>query len=88
MSVKSRIYTTDVVDNQNPRAKADTIYFVAYLEEADGTLKAVLLTDTDIQKGLKRAAANAEDVPPAFVAPVVVEATPAQKSWLDKLLGR
>lgn len=89
MSVKSRLSVTDVVDNKNPRNKqADAIYFVAYLELEDGSLKPVLLTDTDIQKGLKRAVANPEDVPPAWVAPPVVEATPAQKSWLARLLGR
>ena len=86
MSIKSRIYLNEIVTNTNPRANADRTYVVVYVQLDDGELLPALFTDSDIQKALKRAASNKEDVPEAYEP--VVEATEEQKTWWDKVLGR
>jgi hypothetical protein len=63
MTVKSKVYARDQVDNKNPRAKADTKYYVAYFVDLGGATYPLLFTDFDIEKARKRAAANTEDVP-------------------------
>ena len=88
MSIKSRIYLSEVTENKNPHLKADKTYVVAYLETLEGELVPVLFTDADVQKAIKRAEKNPEDVLPAYVAPVAEEVTPARKGWLDRLLGK
>lgn len=86
MSVKSRIYIAESVENTNPRGpNADAHYAVAYVEFPDGTMKPALFTDSDLQKAMKRADKNPEDVAPAFVEP---DAKPVEKTWWDKILGR
>lgn len=87
MSVKSRIFVTEAVENKNRRTKADENYFVVYVQQADGSLKPALFTDGDLQKAFKRADANAEDVLPPYMEPVDVEVTTEQKSWLAKIFG-
>jgi hypothetical protein len=80
--IKSRIIRSEVVENKNPRAKADTSYNLVYVVEADGSLVPALFTDFDIQKAVKRAASNMEDVLPAHVEPVVVTPAPVvRKPW-------
>lgn len=88
MSVKSRLLLTETVENTNPRARADSTYVAAYVQLDDGSLRPALFTDGDIQKAMKRAVANPEDMPPAYVEPEAPPVTPAQRTWLDKLLGR
>ena len=85
-NIKSRIFANEVVDNTNPRAKADKTYVAAYIQLEDGTLVPALFTDGDIQKATKRATANKEDLPPPYVEdqPVV---TPTQKSFWAKIFG-
>lgn len=90
MTIKSRIFVTESVENKSPRnKKADANYFMVYLVLEDGSLKPALLTDGDLKKALKRAETNPEDVVPPYVEPVVdTTVTPAQRTWLDRLLGR
>lgn len=89
MSIKSKIFLSEATENKDAHVNADKTYVVAYLQDLDGNLLPLLFTDADVQKALKRAAKNPEDVLPPYVeAPVVVEPTPARKTWLDKLLGR
>lgn len=88
MVVKSRIFLNELVDNTNPRARADSTYVVAYVQLDDGSLRPALFTDGDIQKAMKRATANKEDVPPAYFEPEAEVLTTKQKTWLDKVLGR
>lgn len=86
--VKSRIYIAESVDNTNPRGpNADAHYAIAYIEFPDGTLKAALFTDADLQKAMKRAEKNPEDLNPAYAEPEVVEPV-VEKTWWDKILGR
>ena len=87
MSVKSRIFVTEAVENKNRRTKADENYFVAYVQLEDGSLKPALFTDGDLQKAFKRADANAEDILVPYLEPVDVEVTEEQKSWLAKLFS-
>ncbi len=68
MNIKSKIYEAEQVDNKNPRAKADTKYFAAYLVDVDGNSTPLLFTDFDIEKASRRALANLEDVPPQKVS--------------------
>lgn len=88
MTVKSRIFVTEAVENTKKHAKADDNYFVVYVELEDGTLKPALLTDSDLKKAFLRAEKNPEDILPPHVEVEDVEVTPEQKSWLDKILGR
>lgn len=88
MSIKSRIFATEAVENTKRHAKADSNYFVVYVQFEDGSLKPALLTDGDLQKAFIRADRNPEDVLPPFQEPVDDTVTPAQQTWLDKLLGR
>ena len=89
MSIKSKIYLSEATENKDAHVNADKTYVVAYLETLEGELLPLLFTDADVQKAIKRAAKNPEDVLPAYVEePVVVEPSPARKTWLDKLLGR
>lgn len=88
MTIKSRIYLSEATENQNPHLKADKTYVVAYLQTLEGELVPVLFTDADIQKAIKRAEKNPEDVLPAYEAPAAPEVTPDRKGWLAKLLGR
>lgn len=85
MSIKSRIYLSEVTENRDSHANADKTYVVAYLETLEGELVPVLFTDADVQKAVKRAAKNPEDVLPAYIAP---EVTIERKGWLDRLLGK
>lgn len=63
--VKSLIYANETVKNKNPRAGADEVYYIVYIEEF-GELKPMLLTDYDVMKAKKRALSNTEDLlPPA-----------------------
>lgn len=89
MSIKSKIYLSEATENKDAHVNADKTYVVAYLETLEGTLLPVLFTDADIQKAIKRAAKNPEDLLPPYVEEPVVEVpTPERKTWLDKLLGR
>jgi hypothetical protein len=89
MSIKSRIYLNEAAENKNPHVKADKNYVVAYIQTPEGDLLPALFTDNDISRAMVRATKNPEDVLPAYVEPeVVVEISPAQKGWLDRLLGR
>lgn len=88
MSIKSRIYLSEATENKNAHVNADKTYVVAYIETLEGDLHPLLFTDNDIQRAIKRAAKNPEDVLPAYVAPVAEEVTEDRRSWLDKLLGR
>ena len=87
MSVKSRLFVTESVENTSPHAKADKNYFVVYVQLENGVLLPALFTDADLQKALKRAEKNPEDVLPPYLEPVDVAVTPEQKSWLSKLFG-
>lgn len=88
MTVKSRIFVTEAVENSKKHAKADDNYFVCYVELENGTLLPALFTDSDLQKAFKRAEKNPEDLLPPYVEVEDVEVTPEQRTWLDKILGR
>ena len=88
MSIKSKIFLSEATENKEAHVNADKTYVVAYLQDLDGNLLPLLFTDADVQKALKRAAKNPEDVLPAYVEPPAPEPTPARTTWLDKLLGR
>lgn len=89
MAVKSRIFIAESVENTNPRGpNADAHYAIAYVEFPDGTMQAALFTDADLQKAMKRASKNPEDLMPAYLEPEVAEQTVQQKTWWDKILGR
>ena len=85
MSIKSRIYLSEVTENQNAHVNADKTYVVAYVETLEGELIPALFTDADMQRAMKRAQKNPEDVAPAYIAPEVTE---ERKSWLARLLGK
>lgn len=88
MSVKSRIFVTESVVNTNPRGpKADANYLIAYVVFPDGSLKPALFTDGDLQKALKRAEKNPEDILPAYVEPETPAPTQEKQSWWRSLLS-
>lgn len=88
MSIKSRIFLSEATENQNAHVNADKTYVVAYVQTLEGELLPVLFTDFDIQKAMRRAAKNPEDVLPPYSEPVAAPVSETRKSWLDKLLGR
>lgn len=88
MSIKSKIFLSEATENKNAHVNADKTYVVAYVQTLEGELLPALFTDADIQKAIKRAAKNPEDVLPAYVEPPVEPITEERKTWLDRLLGR
>lgn len=87
MHIKSKIFIAESVENTKPRGpNADAQYAVAYIEFPDGTMKAAMFTDSDLQRAMKRAEKNPEDLAPPYVEQEIVPMV--ERSWWDKILGR
>lgn len=61
--MKSKIYLKEVVDNKYRKFGADLVYYPARLENEDGSITEALFTKDQIERAVKRAVANPEDIP-------------------------
>jgi hypothetical protein len=61
--MNSVVFLSEVVGNKGRKPAANGIYFVAYASDSDGSLRPMLLTLSDLDRALVRAAANPEDCP-------------------------
>ncbi len=71
---KSIIRHRSLVENQNPHHLANEQYHLVYVENAEGKLYPILLTQGDILRASARASLNPEDAPPYKL------------NWFEKLI--